>query len=60
MGKGGWIGGRRIGAMCPILSSLAYKSFKGMGSGGNCSKYILYMTFGGCIGCLASDLFDWC
>jgi hypothetical protein len=23
-------------------------------------KYILYMAFGGCFGCLAGDLFDWC
>jgi len=45
MGKGGWIGGRRIGrAMCPMLSNLAYKSFKGMGNGGSCSE--VYPAYG--------------
>jgi hypothetical protein len=44
MGKGGWIGGRRIGVICPMLSNLAYKSFKGIGSGGNCSE--VYLVYG--------------
>jgi hypothetical protein len=44
MGKGGSIGGKRIGAICPMLNNLAYKSFKGMGKGGNCSEG--YFVFG--------------
>jgi hypothetical protein len=43
MGKGGWIVGRRIGVIGPMLSNLAYKSFKGIGSGSNYSKvYFIY------------------
>jgi len=30
--------------MCPMLSSLAYQSFKGMGKGDNCS--VMYFVFG--------------
>jgi len=44
MGKGSWIGGRRIRVICPMLSSLAYKTFKGMGSGGSYSE--VYLAYG--------------
>jgi hypothetical protein len=43
IGKGGWMGGRRIGVICPMLNNLAYESFKGIGSGGHCSEaYLVY------------------
>jgi len=40
--------------MCPMLSNLAYKSFKGMGSGDSC--YEVYFVF--CLWWLFW-LFDW-
>jgi hypothetical protein len=38
VGKGGCIGGNGRGAICPILSNLAYNSFRVIGKGGNCSS----------------------
>jgi hypothetical protein len=43
MGNGGCSGSAWIRAMCPMLSSLVYNSFKGMGSGDSC--YEVYFVF---------------
>jgi hypothetical protein len=44
MGNGGCSGNVGIGAICLMLNSLAYMSFKGMGNGGSCSE--MYLVFG--------------
>jgi hypothetical protein len=51
MGNGGCSGNVGIGVICPMLSSLAYMSFKGMGNCGSCSE--MYLVFG------LWWLFDW-
>jgi len=51
IGNGGCNGNVGIRDIYPMLSSLAYMSFKGMGNGGSCSE--MYLAFG------LWWLFDW-
>ena len=44
MGNGGCGGNVGIRAICPMLSSLTYMSFKGIGNDNSCSE--IYLVFG--------------
>jgi hypothetical protein len=45
MEKGGCSGSTEIGAICSILSNLAYNSFKGVDRGGSCFLCFVFHSY---------------